>query len=61
MKDSLWQVANSLSSTIRHGLVMRAENKLVEHMHDPQRVAVYKQLQDNVESLKKAQATLRKL
>ena len=50
-----------MSSTIRHGLGAETDTKLVDYMHDPQRVAVYQQLQETVENLKKAHATLRKL
>ena len=46
---------------IRDGLCTDAETKLIDYMHDPQRVAAYKQQQETVENLKKAHATLRKL
>ncbi len=55
------QVAKSLSSIIRDGFNSESEVSLIDFMHDPQRVAAYKQLQETVENLKKAHATLRKL
>ena len=55
------QVAKSLSSIIRDGPNSESDVSLVDIMHDPQRVAAYKQLQETVENLKKAHATLRKL
>ncbi len=55
------QVAKSLSSIIRDGLYSESDVSLIDFMHDPQRLAAYKQLQETVENLKKAHATLRKL
>ena len=55
------QVAKSLSSIIRDGLNSESDVSLIDFMHDPQRVAAYKQLQETVENLRKAHATLRKL
>ena len=55
------QVAESLTSIIREGLSTEEGSKLIDFMHDPQRVAAYKQLQETVALLKKAHATLRKL
>ncbi len=55
------QVAKSLSSIVRDGLSNEADSNLIDFMHDPQRVAVYKQLQETVDNLRKASATLRKL
>lgn len=46
---------------IRDGLTGEADTSLRDLMHDPQRLAVYKQLQETTENLKKAHATLRKL
>lgn len=57
----LMQIGKSLSSIIRDGLSSDKDTNLIDFMHDPQRVAVYKQLQETVENLKKASATLRKL
>lgn len=44
-------------------MVLNSESEvsLIDFMHDPQQVAAYKQLQETVENLKKAHATLRKL
>ena len=58
---SIFQVTKSFTSMIRDGLCTNTETKLVDYMHDPQRVAAYKQLQETVENLKKAHATLKKL
>lgn len=55
------QIGKSLSSIVRDGLSGDKDTDLIDFMHDPQRVAVYKQLQETVENLKKASATLRKL
>ncbi len=55
------QVAKSLSSIIRDGLNSESDVSLIDFMHDPQRVAAYKQLQETVENLQKAHATLHKL
>ena len=55
------QVTKSLTSMIRDGLCTDTDTKLIDYMHDPQRVAAYKQLQETVENLKKAHATLKKL
>ena len=55
------QVGKSLFSIIRDGLSSDQDTNLIDFMHDPQRVAVYKQLQETVENLKKASAALRKL
>ena len=46
---------------IREGLSTESDTKLIEYMHDSQRVAAFKQLQETVHNLKKANATLRKL
>lgn len=55
------QVAKSLTSNIRAGLSSDSDSSLIDYMHDPQRVALYKQLQETAENLKKAHMTLRKL
>ncbi|DBA70035.1 TPA: hypothetical protein ACH3X2_012332, partial [Trebouxia sp. C0005] len=55
------KVVKSLSSIIRDGFNSESDVSLIDFMHDPQRVAAYKQLQDTVDNLKKAHATLRKL
>ncbi len=55
------QVAKPLSSIIRDGFNSESDVSLIDFMHDPQRIAAYKQLQETVENLRKAHATLRKL
>ena len=55
------QITKCLSSTIRDGLRSNTGGSLLDLMHDPQRVYMYKQLQETVENLKKANATLRRL
>ncbi|KAL3151207.1 hypothetical protein ABBQ38_013050 [Trebouxia sp. C0009 RCD-2024] len=55
------KVTKSLTSMIRDGLCTVGDTRLIDYMHDPQRVAAYRQLQEVVENLKKAHAALRKL
>lgn len=47
------QVAESLTSIIREGLSTEEGSKLIDFMHDPQRVAAYKQLQETVALLER--------
>lgn len=61
IKNCTVQVTKSLTSMIRDGLCTVGDTRLIDYMHDPQRVAAYRQLQEVVENLKKAHAALRKL